>query len=111
MIEEPVTKKFRVVNELDFRKDEFKDAKVEDYEFDSTGELVRKDRFEKSMRSIAMALGLNFRTGWKCSDVVEGVEALTDMLEKLNNGGAVNPVGECIHKLQALGSEQWEIQQ
>lgn len=42
------------VTEFDLRKEEFKDPKLkpEMFEFDSTGEVVRKDRFEIGMRKI-----------------------------------------------------------
>ena len=40
------------VTERDFRKDEFKDARVEDYEFRGDGEVVRKDRWEKGIYRI-----------------------------------------------------------
>lgn len=46
----------REVTEADFRLAEYRDAKVEDYEFDSTGELVRKDRWETTVRRIAIIL-------------------------------------------------------
>jgi len=110
MIEEPP----RVVTENDFRKDEFKGKDPKDYEFDSTGCIVRKDRFRVSMRAIASVLGLPVANpGWTCEQVVEGVEALACMLEEINNGGkpAVMCTNEAIHKLQALGADCWEIQQ
>lgn len=46
----------RAVTEADFRMPEFRDAKPEDYEFDGTGEVVRKDRWEKAVRQIVGAL-------------------------------------------------------
>lgn len=39
----------RQVAELDFRLPEFRDAKVEDYEFREDGKLVRKDRWESAV--------------------------------------------------------------
>ena len=48
----------REVTEQDFRMPEFRDAKVEDYEFrDGDQKLVRKDRWERGIRSLAAALG------------------------------------------------------
>lgn len=35
------------VTEQDIRLPQFRDAKLEDLEFDASGEVVRKDRFEK----------------------------------------------------------------
>lgn len=61
----------RPVTELDFRAPEFRDAKVEDYEFRDDGKVVRKDRWETSFRSIAYALGFNGRNGFELPQVVE----------------------------------------
>lgn len=46
----------REVTEKDFRKPEFRDAKVEDYEFRDDGKLVRKDRFQTTVFKIASIL-------------------------------------------------------
>ena len=70
------------VTELDLRKPEFRDPKLkpEHFEFDSTGEVVRKDRFEKSMRKISSMLhgvnGLSARSSWTCEQVVKAVDQL-----------------------------------
>ena len=58
------------VSEYDFRMHEFRDAKVEDYEWREDGKLVRKDRWENGMRSIAYALGFDAREGFEIEDVV-----------------------------------------
>lgn len=63
----------RVVTEQDFRAPEFRNAKVEDYEFRADGKLVRKDRWESAIFSIASAVGLNTRGGFEIPDVVEKV--------------------------------------
>jgi len=42
----------RAVTEADFRPPHLRDARPEDYEFDGTGELVRKDRWEHTVRTI-----------------------------------------------------------
>lgn len=42
----------REITERDIRRPEFADAKLEDLEFDGTGEVVRKDRWEMAIRSI-----------------------------------------------------------
>jgi hypothetical protein len=49
---------------------EFRDAKVEDYEWRSDGKLVRKDRWETGLRNIASALGFDGREGFEIEDVV-----------------------------------------
>lgn len=72
------------VTELDLRKPEFRDPKLkpEHFEFDSTGKVVRKDRFEKSMRKISSMLhgvnGLSARSSWTCEQVVEAVQIILE---------------------------------
>lgn len=51
----------RAVTELDFRKPEYRDAKVEDYEFRADGALVRKDRWEVGIRTICGLVGMSDR--------------------------------------------------
>ncbi|ENZ1687435.1 hypothetical protein [Pseudomonas aeruginosa] len=63
----------REVTELDFRRPEFRDAKVEDYEFRQDGALVRKDRWERGVRAIVAALGWS-RRDFEVEDVVSEVE-------------------------------------
>ncbi|MFO7066718.1 hypothetical protein P3E12_22465, partial [Pseudomonas aeruginosa] len=63
----------REVTELDFRRPEFRDAKVEDYEFRKDGALVRKDRWERGIRTIVAALGWS-RRDFEVEDVVSEVE-------------------------------------
>lgn len=65
----------RTVTENDFRMPEFKDAKVEDYEFRSDGKLVRKDRWERGMRDIAALLHIS--RNFEIDDVVSQVNELT----------------------------------
>lgn len=75
------------VTEQDIRLPQFRDAKIEDLEFDGSGEVVRKDRFESSMRIISSRLnginGLSPRTGWTCEQVVEAVKITIANLTKL----------------------------
>lgn len=90
----------------DFRLPEFRGAKIEEYEFDSTGQLVRKDRFKTSMFAIAESLDINCRReGWKCDDAVEGVDALIEFyLEhqfNLDRGAAAQKVKD---RLKAINS-------
>ena len=71
-----------LVTEQDIRLPQFRDAKLEDLEFDASGEVVRKDRFEKSMRKISSMLhgvnGLSARGSWTCEQVVEAVQIVLD---------------------------------
>ena len=68
----------RTVTEVDFRKPEFKHAKIEDYEFRDDGELVRKDRWEAAVRAIAAALKINTRD----FEIVEVVQSVDDLIRK-----------------------------
>lgn len=65
----------RPVTERDFRMPEFRDAKVEDYEFRADGKLVRRDRWERGIHSIRFAVGLDGRE-FEIDDVVKRVEEL-----------------------------------
>lgn len=68
------------VTEQDFRMPEFIDAKPDDYEFRANdGRLVRKDRWEQGMISIASALGFDLRKGFEIPDVVERARALSKL--------------------------------
>ncbi|OAI85005.1 hypothetical protein [Pseudomonas putida] len=60
----------REVTELDFRKPEFRNAKVEDYEFREDGALVRKDRWQTGMWRVASLLGAS-RGGFEIDDVID----------------------------------------
>lgn len=66
----------REVREIDFRKPEFRDAKVEDYEFRGDGALVRKDRWMTGIYSICSLVGLSGRD-FEISAVVDAVGVLT----------------------------------
>lgn len=76
------------VTEQDIRLPQFRDAKLEDLEFDASGEVVRKDRFEKSMRTISSRLhginGLSARSSWTCEQVVEAVKTTIGNLARLS---------------------------
>ena len=65
------------VAERDIRLPQFKNSELEDLEFDASGDVVRKDRFETSMRKISgMLHGVNelsARSSWTCEQVVEAV--------------------------------------
>lgn len=64
----------RQVTERDFRKPEFIDAKPEDYEFRGDGAVVRKDRWEQGIRSIAAIFGVGQK--FEIVELVSKVEAL-----------------------------------
>lgn len=71
------------VTEQDFRLPEFKDAKPEDYEFRKDGVLVRKDRWEQGMVSIASALGFNVRE-FEIPDVISRARELKNLDQTVN---------------------------
>jgi hypothetical protein len=66
------------LSELDFRMPEYRHAKIEDYEFRSDGKLVRKDRWETGLRSIAYYMGFSSREGFEIEEVVEAVRNLAE---------------------------------
>lgn len=66
----------RKVTEQDFRMPEFRNAKVEDYEFRADGKLVRKDRWEQGIHSIVSILGRNNRD-FEIPDIVDEVRKIS----------------------------------
>ena len=70
------------VTERDIRLPQFQDAVLEDLEFDASGDVVRKDRFEKAIRKISSMLhginGLSPCESWTVEQVVEAVRMLKD---------------------------------
>lgn len=77
------------VTERDIRLPQFQDAVLEDLEFDASGDVVRKDRFETSMRIISSRLsgvnGLSARSGWTCEQVVDAVRQTINQFQKLKD--------------------------
>lgn len=73
----------RQVTELDFRLPEFRDAKVEDYEFREDGKLVRKDRWESAVHEIKW-LVLGGVREFEIDDVVAAVRDLVKSANKDN---------------------------
>lgn len=70
----------RPVTEQDFRLPEYRDAKIEDYEFRTDGELVRKDRWMTAIYSICSLVGLSVRK-FEIPAVVAAVERLAADIE------------------------------
>lgn len=66
----------RDVTEADFRMAHYRDAKAEDYEFRDDGVLVRKDRWEQAVRSIASAMGYEPRGCFEIEHLVCSVQML-----------------------------------
>lgn len=66
----------REVTEMDFRSEEFRNAKVEDYEFRGDGKVVRKDRWEMAIHKIRSLCGGNARDEFEIPEVIQAVEAL-----------------------------------
>lgn len=64
----------RKVLEIDFRKPEFREAKVEDYEFRDDGALVRKDRWETAVRQMASLVEIG--RDWEIIDIKNKVKEL-----------------------------------
>jgi hypothetical protein len=86
----------REVTERDFRKDEFKDANVEDYEIRDDGAVVRKDRWEQGIRKIAEILSINYedidfvRGEFEIRDVILAVDKLVCSHKELNKDTTIN---------------------
>lgn len=80
----------REVTEKDFRKPEFIDAKVEDYEFMDDGKLVRKDRFHTTVFKIASILRLR---DFECQEVIDEVDSVLNefkIIAKLHSIGELD---------------------
>ena len=73
----------REVTEQDFRMPEFRDAKVEDYEIRGDGKVVRKDRWETGLRSIAHIVDKPMHGDVEIADVIEAVQRLQDQQDAL----------------------------
>ena len=70
----------RDATERDLRKDEFKNAKLEDYEVREDGAVVRKDRFISAVSKIANIVGATDRGNFEIPDVIEKVRGITEGL-------------------------------
>lgn len=84
----------RIVTEQDFRMPEFRDAKVEDYEIRGDGKVVRKDRWETGLRSIAYIVDLPMHGDVEIADVVEKVEKLMSIAAMPESTGDMVEVPE-----------------
>ena len=72
------------VTEKDFRCPEYRDAKVEDYEFRSDGALVCKDRWETAIQSIRYLVDIDGRE-FEIPEVVDAVRKLVERETEWNN--------------------------
>ena len=71
----------RKVTEEDFRMPEYRDAKVEDYEFRPDGKPVRKDRWEMAVQSIRTLMGINARE-FEIPEVVDAVRKMAELCSR-----------------------------
>jgi len=67
----------REVTERDFRMPEFRDAKIEDYEFRADGKIVRKDRWERGVQTIRSIVGIDGRE-FEIDEVIAAVRKLVE---------------------------------
>jgi hypothetical protein len=67
------------VTERDLRIPEFRDVKTEELEFRADGKIVRKDRWERGIHSIASIIG--FGRSFEIPDVEESVRKLALLRE------------------------------
>lgn len=77
----------RDVTEQDVRLPEFRDAKLADLEFRDDGKIVRKDRWERGIRTIASDLGLNARS-LEIDDVINTARTLANDAEGVRGAAA-----------------------
>lgn len=92
----------REVTEADIRLPEFKYAKLEDLEIRHDGKVVRKDRWETGIYSIASKLDI---TGeWEISDIVEAVKNPVNKLYEI-----VSLIEEQYHSEMSLENYQYLI--
>lgn len=75
----------RAVTERDLRMPEFRDAKPEDLEFRTDGKLVRKDRWQNGMMSIANAFGMR---DWEVPEVVARARMLDNLVDGVLDAAA-----------------------
>lgn len=78
----------RAVTEADFRMPEFRDAKPEDYERRDDGRIVRKDRWETTVREVASMFEVNVREVFECDLLLFSVE---DFIKRAREAG-IEPV-------------------
>lgn len=64
------------VTEQDLRMPEFRDVPLEALEFRADGAIVRKDRWERGILTIAGIVGLNGRGGFEIREVIDAVDFL-----------------------------------
>lgn len=76
----------RIVTEQDFRRAEFRNQDPKDYEFREDGKIMRKDRWEKAMYSIADIVGKPFHGETEIADVIARVESLFEATEGFDLG-------------------------
>lgn len=84
----------REVTERDFRRPEFIDANVDDYEFRDDGVLVRKDRWERGIRAIAGILEWQ-RRPYEIPEVVAEIERRLE-LGRINSTKLIGLLDELI---------------
>lgn len=65
----------REVTEDDLRLPEFRGVALDDLEVRADGKVVRKDRWERAVFTLADLVGMNRREGFEIAEVVEAVKA------------------------------------
>ena len=119
----------REVTEDDVRMPEFKGVALSDLEIRDDGKVVRKDRWERAVRSIAAMVGLDARSGFEIPDVVDAIrrkvggnrdfDAALD-LAMINYDGSIRQFftqmmvalwteGEGFNPKRPLGDRAWDL--
>lgn len=84
--------KNKEVTENDFRIEEFKDKKTEDYEFRDDGKIVKKSRWKDGIISIACILGCS--RSFEIDDIVNNIQKMYNIQEKLDTEDCVEIITE-----------------
>jgi hypothetical protein len=70
----------RTVTERDLRMPEFRDGSPDEYEFRADGAIVRKDRWERGIRRVAMIITGGGRGDFEIDNLVHVVDWLVALL-------------------------------
>lgn len=93
----------REVTEQDLRMPEYVGMSLEDLEFRSDGKIVRKDRWEAGMRSVASMLGFPPREGFEIGDVTAKLGQITRRLGLVRSDAERDVLAERYRQIAAEG--------
>lgn len=91
----------RTVTEADFRQPEYRDARVEDYEFRDDGKLVRKDRWMRAIMALRHLL-LPGQRDFEIDDILARVK----QYHALHTGWLPNPLDRQLPAAQVFFDDE-----